>query len=72
MNIDVYHKVVLNDDRHLVWKATGWCIDNFGIDSTHFLNGTWYSRRVNPWDKEYREFRFQNESDAIMFALRWQ
>lgn len=74
------HTVKLPAEKQVA--ACRWCADQFGkrfsiIDCTsdEFSPGTpsgvWQCVWAGPSDSHRYEFRFDHESDAILFALRW-
>ena len=69
MNQNLIHKVTIyNDEWHL---AQEWCEQNIGE-----FNDTWYKLGIDPvsslfYDKVESVWYFKNESDAVLFKLRW-
>lgn len=71
--------VLINGDFSYHRDATNWCIDTFGIDCRELTFGKWYSSGMTPPltenTKYYvnlrRTYVFKDESDAVMFKLRW-
>ena len=69
---DFVHRVLLPKHRH---QAHQWCEQQFGPRwaVTGPRSGRWccFWRGLRSEDGAHYEWLFANESDAIMFALRW-
>lgn len=65
--------VVIKDKRSYHSKAQDWCLENLGLDSQLFLHGVWNCKTIAIDTSDIViQYKFLNEKDAVMFALRWK
>ena len=53
-----------NNDKFTLIEQ--WCNEQFGNEYD-----SWRVNVVSGWDDSHRCYRFRNEKDAVLFALRW-
>ena len=67
------NRVVIKNTAAHQYAAKKWCLDNISLDSSSFVFGHWFCNNVavkSNGDQVVTYF-FKNESDALMFRLRW-
>lgn len=67
------HFVVIKNNDRYHHQAMRWCDINVGTESKYFINGNWYSDKINRWNDidTVRKYVFLSQSDAVEFSLRW-
>lgn len=61
----VLHSYTFNryTDLDYLKSIQSWCVSNFGVVS--------YSKDMYRWHYSHRTFFFKQESDLIVFSLKW-
>lgn len=67
-----YVVTIKNTDRYYL-QAMRWCDENIGVESKYFINGNWYSAKINYMNDvdTTQKYTFLSKNDAAEFALRW-